>query len=238
MIAQYLNRIRRWRNRQERAGGDRPLPIQSLQEPATVPSVIDNAQALPALQRLAGHFQAASRDAESAKAESLRLMARHYATCAERVAARAGFADAAAEDFPADDESPAFVNSVNVYVPGGEAEIAPERGAFPWAHLFSDPACGIFLVGGQSNAANHGDQLHRPRGDAYALNFRISDATPLAIRCPALPAMAAASGRGSRTRYSSGASTSGSSSFRWRSAAPMSRIGSAKGGRAVVSHSR
>jgi hypothetical protein len=100
-------------------------------------------------------------------------LARHYSDCAERLAREVAIGQAAGSRdlFPADDGSVGFVQSQNVYVTGAEVEIAPGRATVPWPHLFERRDCGIFLVCGQSNAANHGEGVYAPRHQVFALNF-------------------------------------------------------------------
>ena len=52
-----------------------------------------------------------------------------------------------------------------------EVEVDPGQPSLPWRQLFSDPDCGIFLVLGQSNAANHGDTLYLRGETSIALIF-------------------------------------------------------------------
>src|SRR5262249_42279517 len=47
----------------------------------------------------------------------------------------------------------------------------------PWRHLFDDPDTGVFLVMGQSNAANHGDRRHTAGDQVFAFDFFRTQAT-------------------------------------------------------------
>lgn len=141
--------------------------------PECTPTRSDGRTTLDILDRLAQKCEEFARYDGANRSTTLRQLACHYADCAERVAATAAFAtpNIMYDEFPEDDGSLEFVHRVNVFVVGGEAEIDPDRVRFPWAHLFSDAACGIFLVCGQSNAANHGEGLFQPREEVRTLNF-------------------------------------------------------------------
>ena len=110
---------------------------------------------------------------EGEKADELNALAAHYATWAEKVARQAAFGDGTrpASLFPLDDGTIDFVRSQNIYIPGTEAQIAPDRATVPWPHLFHEQGCGVFLVCGQSNAANHGEGVYAAQRDVFALNF-------------------------------------------------------------------
>jgi hypothetical protein len=42
----------------------------------------------------------------------------------------------------------------------------------PWRQLWADPDCGVFLVLGEANAANHGERCYLPQRDVFNLDFR------------------------------------------------------------------
>jgi hypothetical protein len=73
--------------------------------------------------------------------------------------------------FPDDDGTVEFAMRRDVWVPGNEVEIEQGRMPVPWRHLFDDPATGVFLVMGQSNAANHGDGSHAAKERVYSFDF-------------------------------------------------------------------
>ena len=138
------------------------------------PQNMDARSTIDILDRIAGYVGAIGRDqSKAAQSSTLSLLARHYATCAAELATANAFRSASAgrEDWPEDDGSIDFVRRTNIYIPGGEVEIEAEREEFPWAHFFSDADCGIFLVCGQSNAANHGSGDADASADVFALNF-------------------------------------------------------------------
>ena len=125
------------------------------------------------LDTLAGAALSAAEAAETNAATELNGLACHYSDCAERLAheVTTGSAVGSRDLFPADDGSVGFVQSQNIYLTGAEVEITPDRATVPWPHLFERRDCGIFLVCGQSNAANHGDGVYAPRHQVFALNF-------------------------------------------------------------------
>jgi hypothetical protein len=61
----------------------------------------------------------------------------------------------------------------NIFVPGegNEAEAATDAPRVPWRQLFCDRDCGVFLVLGQSNAANHGERTYSPKHTVYSFDF-------------------------------------------------------------------
>jgi Carbohydrate esterase, sialic acid-specific acetylesterase len=75
------------------------------------------------------------------------------------------------ETWPADDHTLDYAVSRGVYVPGNEVEINQHRAFVPWRHLFDDHNCGVFLILGQSNAANHGAGKHTAQQRSYCLDF-------------------------------------------------------------------
>ncbi len=73
-----------------------------------------------------------------------------------------------------DDHSLDYAIKQGAYVPGNEAEIDPRRLSVPWRHLFEDRDCGVFLILGQSNAANHGLTRRASEHECYCLDvFRM-----------------------------------------------------------------
>jgi hypothetical protein len=103
-----------------------------------------------------------------------RGLASHYARSASLVSRRwLGQRQLPTDPYPEDDLSLEYTASSNVFVPGegNDLEIDPHRPSFPWRHLFTDPACGVFLILGQSNAANHGDTPYNARREVYSLDF-------------------------------------------------------------------
>jgi len=85
-----------------------------------------------------------------------------------RVFPGADLADSAYLD---DDGTIDYVKRKNIYIPGNEVEIDRPLVSVPWRPMFSDEKCGIFLILGQSNAANHGEGSYRSRHRVFALDF-------------------------------------------------------------------
>lgn len=75
------------------------------------------------------------------------------------------------DDFGDDSGTLDYVKSKNIYIPGNEATIELSRQSVPWAFMFGQTKTAVFLVCGQSNAANHGEGKYTPRHDVFALNF-------------------------------------------------------------------
>jgi len=73
--------------------------------------------------------------------------------------------------FLRDDGSLAYSQQAGVYTPGGEAPVDVDAPRHPLLGLLRDPETAVFLVLGQSNAANHGDIPARTEQMNYALNF-------------------------------------------------------------------
>jgi hypothetical protein len=128
-------------------------------------------QMLGALQRLAAAARGAANDG-GPDAETLRGLAHHYALCANLVAELRLFERRPAQDpFFEDDGTVEFTKRVAIYVPGNEVDVEPGTPTFPWTDMFADPRCAVFLILGQSNAANHGEGRYRPTHEVYTLNF-------------------------------------------------------------------
>jgi hypothetical protein len=112
-------------------------------------------------------------NAERAEGERHGL-ASHYARSASLVSRHwLGQSQLPPDPCPDDDLLLDYALSSNVFVPGegNDLEIDPHRPSFSWRHLFSDPGCGIFLILGQSNAANHGNTPYTARREVYSLDF-------------------------------------------------------------------
>lgn len=99
-------------------------------------------------------------------------LAVHYSHCIDLFRRHAGELSSASDlRFQEDDGSLDYVKSLGAYVPGNDTEPAAGSREYPLAGLLDDPDCGVFLVVGQSNAANHGDIPYRPKSEVYTLNF-------------------------------------------------------------------
>lgn len=77
------------------------------------------------------------------------------------------------DPYPDDDFTLDYTFRRNIFVPGGgnEAEAAADAPRVPWRELFCDRDCGVFLVLGQSNAANHGERSYSPKHAVYSFDF-------------------------------------------------------------------
>ena len=96
----------------------------------------------------------------------------HYGHCADLFMRHGKELDIANRlTFKEDDWSLDYVKSMGCYVPGNETEPTVGIREYPLMGLLDDPDCGVFLVAGQSNAANHGDIPYRPKSEVYTLNF-------------------------------------------------------------------
>lgn len=74
--------------------------------------------------------------------------------------------------FPDDDFTIDYAKRSGVYSSDdAEAPVEPTRESLPWRQLVSDPDCAVFLVLGQSNAANHGDTRYAVQEAVYSLDF-------------------------------------------------------------------
>jgi hypothetical protein len=77
------------------------------------------------------------------------------------------------DPYPDDDLTLDYAIRRNIFVPGpgNEAEVAEDVLRVPWRELLCDPDCGVFLVLGQSNAANHGERTYSPKHAVYSFDF-------------------------------------------------------------------
>lgn len=77
------------------------------------------------------------------------------------------------DPYPDDDFTLDYAIRRNIVVPGpdGEAGVADNEACIPWRDLLPDPDCGVFLVLGQSNAANHGERRYEPKHPVYSFDF-------------------------------------------------------------------
>ena len=99
-------------------------------------------------------------------------LATHYTLMAELISRHWCKPEQSLSDpWPADDHTLDYAVSRGVYVPGNEVEINQHRAFVPWRHLFDDHNCGVFLILGQSNAANHGAGKHTAQQRSYCLDF-------------------------------------------------------------------
>jgi hypothetical protein len=111
----------------------------------------------------------------AAPTSEARQLASHYALASERL--RKEWAGAWPPDpFPGDDGTIDFAVKSGVFVPGNEVDVPAETLPLPWRPLLADPDCGVFLVVGQSNAANSGETPYACRREVFTLDF-------LRLRC-------------------------------------------------------
>jgi hypothetical protein len=75
--------------------------------------------------------------------------------------------------YPDDDFTLGYTFRRDIFVPGegNEAEAPADAPDVPWRELFCDRDCGVFLVLGQSNAANHGERTYSPKHAVYSFDF-------------------------------------------------------------------
>jgi Carbohydrate esterase, sialic acid-specific acetylesterase len=120
-----------------------------------------------------------------------RGLAAHYARLADLVSrywiART---QSPADPYPDDDMTLEYSIAADVYCAADEAPVEEELPSFPWRQLCFDRDCGVLLVLGQSNAANHGDTRYTSQYDVYSLDV-------LRMRCVrAADPLAGATGSG------------------------------------------
>lgn len=111
---------------------------------------------------------------EASSQEEAVALAQWYALAADLVTKYWGRDGCPAPDpYPDDDFTLDYAIQRNIFVPGPgvEAEVARDTLRLPWRELFGDPDCGVFLVCGQSNAANHGERTYAPKHAVYSFDF-------------------------------------------------------------------
>jgi hypothetical protein len=153
--------------------GAQPVPA-TAPGPAQ-PSVLrDVTSDLPKrLDALSGRLLVRSADSPES-ADRLRALAQFYAASATLVSR---FPPSAEDSVPPDDSGTAEdAIRAGVWIPGNEVELG-EPIVAPWRHLFDDPDTGVFLVMGQSNAANHGNRRHTANDRVFSFDFFRMQAT-------------------------------------------------------------
>lgn len=111
---------------------------------------------------------------EASPREEAVALAHWYAVAGDLVTQHWGSDGCPAPDpHPDDDFTLDYVFRRNIFVPGSgiEADVAGDALRVPWRELFCDPDCGVFLVCGQSNAANHGERIYAPKHAVYSFDF-------------------------------------------------------------------
>jgi len=101
-------------------------------------------------------------------------LAHWYALVSDLVAKYWGRDGCPAPDpYPDDDFTLDYVIRRNIFVPGpgNEAEVADHALRVPWRELVCDADCGVFLICGQSNAANHGERTYASKHAVYSFDF-------------------------------------------------------------------
>lgn len=126
------------------------------------------------LDALSGRLLTRAADAP-ATAQRMRDLAQFYAASATLVS-HFSLAESEAE-LPEDGGTVEDAMRAGVWVPGNEVEIAGDPVVAPWRHLLEDSETGVFLVMGQSNAANHGDHRHTASDTVFSLDFFRMQAT-------------------------------------------------------------
>lgn len=110
-------------------------------------------------------------DAAPQAADELRGLAAFCAAMATLVSQYGISRQQRTATFPDDDGTLEHVLRQGIWVPGGDVELESGRQLVPWRHLFDDPETGVFLVMGQSNAANHGSGFYGARENVYSFDF-------------------------------------------------------------------
>ena len=112
--------------------------------------------------------------AEASPHEEAAALAHWYALASDMVTKYWGRDDCPPPDpYPEDDFTLDYAIQRNIFIPGSgnEAEVAADALRVPWRELLGDPDCGVFLVCGQSNAANHGERTYAPKHAVYNFDF-------------------------------------------------------------------
>ncbi|HTI85961.1 MAG TPA: sialate O-acetylesterase [Alphaproteobacteria bacterium] len=145
------------------------VPAFPAQDPATASLLQLPAVDLPKrLDALSGRLLARSADAPES-ADRLRALAQFYAASATLVSR---YPSPLHDALPPDDNGTAEdAIRAGVWIPGNEVEVTGEQVVAPWRLLFDDPETGVFLVMGQSNAANHGDRRHTANDRVFSFDF-------------------------------------------------------------------
>jgi hypothetical protein len=100
-------------------------------------------------------------------------LAAHYARLANLVS-RYWIADSQSPTdlYPDDDMTLEYSIAAVDYRAADEAPVDEELPSLPWRQLWSDPECGVLLLLGESNAANHGETRYTPQRPVFSLDFR------------------------------------------------------------------
>jgi Carbohydrate esterase, sialic acid-specific acetylesterase len=111
--------------------------------------------------------------AESHTLSESSALAVHYARLANLVSQHwiAG-AEPPSDPYADDDLSPEYARTTIGDGVAGKMPDEPESVSLPWRQLWADPDCGIFLLLGEGNAANHGEGHYIPLGAVFSLDFR------------------------------------------------------------------
>ena len=153
----------------QRMVGDLSSSTQELKD--TILGQRGPRQILVALHQLAADARRAAAE-DGPERATLRGLAHHYTLCANLVAELRLFHRRRVEDlFVEDDGTIEYTKRMAIYVPGNEVEVDSAMPSFPWTDMFADPRSAVFLILGQSNAANHGQDRYQPTEEVYSLNF-------------------------------------------------------------------
>jgi carbohydrate esterase-like sialic acid-specific acetylesterase len=144
--------------------------IEKLQRQPSVPASVDAVKLARKIGALGLRCLA-----EASMHEEAAALSNWYALASDLVAKH--WADdgyATPDPYPDDDFTLDYaVRRHNIFVPGpgNEADVADDALRVPWRELLGDPDCGVFLVLGQSNAANHGERTYAPKHAVYSFDF-------------------------------------------------------------------
>ena len=112
--------------------------------------------------------------AEASPHEEAAALSHWYALAADMVTKYWGRDGCPPPDpYPDDDFTMDYAIRRNIFVPGpgNEADVADDALRVPWRELLCGDDCGVFLVLGQSNAANHGERTYAPKHAVYNFDF-------------------------------------------------------------------
>jgi hypothetical protein len=154
-------------------------------------SPYDGLRDLPLQLDVAAHCYLNADVAGAEACRESRALAVHYARLANLVSRHwVRGASLPADPYPDDDLSPEYAIAT---IDDGAAQKAAHNSdlpPLPWRQLWTDPECGVLLVLGQSNAANHGEARYTSAKDVFSLDFRHMQC------CRAADPLAGASGAG------------------------------------------
>ena len=133
----------------------------------------DSLRCLPLQLDIAANAHVTADPAGSQPPGESQALAVHYARLASLVSRHwvAGTGPPV-DPYPDDDLSLEYALAA---IDAGAIDKSPEASwhpLLPWRQLWADRDCGIFLVLGEANAANHGEACYTPLSDVFSLDFR------------------------------------------------------------------